>query len=316
MTEFEWFDAGGRLTAEVSPNLLANAGSCAMLVKAALHHDNGAAAIAALDDAGILSRSIPEIEPMRDCGQNEFHHKPVLAHTFEAMDNLDRFIQNPGEVSPGYGKRIIESLNSLLDGMDARAVLRLAMLLHDVEKPSTKAAGKDGRITFHKHDTLGAESAVSITKRLPGFGQAAGSIEKLIKHHMLLGFMAREETPNQKSILRFIKKLEHLTPLEILLSISDRLAARGPKVEDENIRRHFAGAEAILKAYFEPPDVYVPLITGAEVMKITGIPEGPRVGVIMNMLKNAEIRGEIKTKEEAIRRLIQLRNARNQDESI
>jgi poly(A) polymerase len=156
---------------------------------------------------------------------------------------------------------------------------------------------------------------VSITKRLPGFGQAAGSIEKLIKHHMLLGFMAREETPNQKSISRFIKKLEHLTPLEVLLSISDRLAARGPKVEDENIRRHFAGAEAILKAYFEPPDVYMPLITGAEVMKLTGIPEGPRIGVIMNMLRNAEKRGEIKTKEEAIRLFRQLKNANDTEEN-
>ncbi len=300
MTEPVWFDAGGRLSAEIPQELLSSTEFCSKLVVAALHHFHGAAAIAALDAKGLLTLAIPEIEPMRKCEQNEFHHKPVLAHTLEAMENLDRLIRFPDEVSQTYGDRIGDSLMEPLYGLDARAVLRLAMLLHDIEKPSTKADGKEGRITFHKHDTLGAKTGAAVTNRLPGFAAASQSVETLIKQHMLLGFIARDETPNQKSISRFVKKLGALTPHEILLSISDRLAARGPKVEEENIRRHFVGAKAILKEFFEPKFMRRPFLTGAEIMEIAGISPGPKVGALMKKLRDAENSGKIKNKDEAI----------------
>ena len=299
MTRGGSFESDGRLAADFSFEKSGGGADPYSLLEDALFHVHGAVAVASLDEAGLLARAIPEIEAMRGCSQNEFHHKPVLAHTFEVLENLERLLKDPSEISREYADDVLAALSAAVSGVDARAVLRLSALLHDVEKPATRSPGKGGRITFHKHDTLGAKTAREITIRLPKLSPAADSVFALVKHHMLLGFIARETAPNPKSVGRFVRKLGALTPHEVLLSISDRLAARGPKVEPENVRLHFEGARAILKAYFEPEISAAPLITGAELMELAGIDEGPEVGKILKSLRAAEKAGEIKTKDEA-----------------
>ena len=49
---------------------------------------------------------------------------------------------------------------------EERAVLRWALLLHDVSKPETLQVRADGRPTFHGHEVLGALRAEAVLRRL------------------------------------------------------------------------------------------------------------------------------------------------------
>jgi poly(A) polymerase len=44
----------------------------------------------------------------------------------------------------------------------------------------------------------------------------------------------------------------------------------------------------------------LPLVDGEEIMKALGIPQGKAVGMLMNKLKEAEILGRVRTKEDAL----------------
>jgi uncharacterized protein YfeS len=44
----------------------------------------------------------------------------------------------------------------------------------------------------------------------------------------------------------------------------------------------------------------LPLVDGEEIMRALGIPQGKIVGTLLNKLKEAEISGKVRTKEEAL----------------
>jgi len=277
-----------------------SAGEMRALFLDALQKPAFAPAIIELDRARVLSKFIPAIEDMRECRQNRYHHKPVLAHTIEAIENLDELLANPEQVSERYADAVREALSKDVCGVASSVVLRLAVLFHDIGKPAARKVHDSGRVTFYRHDDIGAHLGSGFVSRIPELAPAADAVFSLIKNHLLLGFIARDETASPKSLTRFILKLGDLTPHEVILSIADRRAARGPLVDAENVERHFAAAEAVLDLYFNPPDPpRPPLLTGDDVMRIARIPKGPEVGRMLGELAKARDEGIIESKADA-----------------
>ncbi|MEP0813269.1 MAG: HDIG domain-containing protein [bacterium] len=271
-----------------------------------------------LDRRGILTVAIPELEAARDCVQNEFHHKPVLAHTLEAMAHLEMLLRNvdaavasipfPENIVSPYYARIRESLAAPIGGSDSHIVLRLAMLLHDIDKPATSEKKANGRITFYGHDVRGAQTARAISHRLGLSESAADAVALLVRHHLRLGFLERDAGSDLRLVRRFIRALGSLVPHEILLSLADRLASRGKAVTQEQIDAHFKIAARVLAEYYEPAPVIPPLLSGDEIMTALGIPEGPEVGRLQNAVEEARARREIRTKRAAIALIRKLTN--------
>jgi len=308
----------------------------------ALKHDKGARALDTLDNERLLSQFIPNFEAMRNCTQNDFHHKPVLAHTFEALENLDDFMDNPeiisedyteeierllaanietldikGEDNNGNGIEIKAELNKIendqtqinkYEGLSVKAVLRFALLFHDIAKPATKNERPDGHITFYEHDLFGANIASAFVKSISALSPSAQAVFNLIRHHQLLGFISRDDSPNMKSVNRFISKLGILTPVALLFCISDRMAARGPAVPQDNIDRHFDYAQTILDTYYHPPvQPAKPFISGEDVKVILGVEEGPKIGRIIAECERRRRLGWLKDRNAAIEWLKELK---------
>ena len=71
-------------------------------------------------------------------------------------------------------------------------------------------------------------------------------------------------------------------------------------------------AEELLRYYYEefsqqPPR---PLLDGREVMEALGLPSGEEVGRLLNRLREAEIAGRVRTREEALEFLKNLDSSR------
>jgi poly(A) polymerase len=173
-----------------------------------------------LDPAGLLD-FVPELSLARELEGSQYHHLNTLEHVLEVVRRVERELEE-GSV----GARV---------GEDRVYGLRLAALLHDVAKPVTRGEF-EGRILFVSHDSLGAGMVRHIGRRL---GLSAGETDltaTLTALHLKIGFMGNPRTDYPPGRLAcaagpFGEELA-------VLSWADRLAAQGPRLKPEHLRRH------------------------------------------------------------------------------
>jgi poly(A) polymerase len=86
-----------------------------------------------------------------------------------------------------------------------------------------------------------------------------------------------------------------------LLTVADRLATRGARTRDEAVQAHLdlaremAGEALAWRA--NPPE---PPVRGDELMRELGLEPGPRVGELLELLREAAFAGEVNSPQEAI----------------
>jgi len=173
-----------------------------------------------LDTVGLLD-AVPELSLARELEGSPYHHLNTLDHVIEVVRGVERELQE-GRVKA----RVRE---------DRVPALRLAALLHDVAKPVTRGE-LEGRVLFVSHDSLGALMVRRIGRRL---GLSAGETDltaTLTALHLKIGFMGhpRSDYPPERLARAAGPFGEELA----VLSWADRLAAQGPRLKPEHLRRH------------------------------------------------------------------------------
>ena len=105
---------------------------------------------------GVLDVILPELVKCNGCLQDERYHKyDVFTHLLYTCDNIDNEI-----------------------------TLRLAGLLHDIGKPESREVNKYGKVTFYRHEVIGAKMVGPILRRL-GFEQSIiDQVIHLVRMHM------------------------------------------------------------------------------------------------------------------------------------
>jgi poly(A) polymerase len=68
------------------------------------------------------------------------------------------------------------------DGPDV--VLRLAALLHDIGKPDTREIHRDGTVTFHHHDVVGARMTRERMRALRFDKDTIRDVSELVRMHL------------------------------------------------------------------------------------------------------------------------------------
>jgi hypothetical protein len=89
----------------------------------------------------------------------------------------------------------------------------------------------------------------------------------------------------------------------VLLSLASYLARFAGPAPTEPWNERLDAASALLRAYFETPEVAVrpvPLMTGDDVMRELGVPAGPRLGRLLRALYEAQAAGEVADRAEAL----------------
>lgn len=144
--------------------------------------------------APILTRVIPELEPMVGFDQHSPHHAyDLYTHTAHVV-----------EAVPG---------NDLC--------LRWAALLHDVGKTATFTRDETGRGHFYGHASAGAEMADRILRRLTMPGGLREQTVLLIAQHMT------RLTPDRKSVRRAVHRFGRLGVEQILTLQQADMGSKG-----------------------------------------------------------------------------------------
>lgn len=266
----------------------------------------GGRLLAEMERAGVLAVLFPELRDMRGCGQNHFHHLDVFEHSLAAVDHCEVLL---AELNAVFGE-LREPILAVLTGWRL-PWLKLAVLLHDIGKPGTKAhrstRENTERITFYGHDALGAAMAESIAVRLRLSTAERKYLTGLIRHHLHVGVLLRPEA-KLKARLRWMRRLGPDLIPAILLCLADVRATLGPASSLQEHQAQEIRGVALIREYLEQTRTtfsVAPLINGHDLLAL-GLPPGPLLGRILKQLQEAQDAGEITTREEALQMVDQL----------
>jgi len=263
--------------------------------------------VSLLDELGLTSVVLPELAALRGVEQGPNHHLDVHDHTVAV---LERTLEVEADLERFAGERSEETAallaEPLADEMTRGTALRLGALLHDIGKPATRAE-HDGYVTFVGHDRDGAEMVGGICRRLRASRALTRHLQGLTLHHLRLGFMVHEAPLPPRRVHEYLRATGQVGPDVTLLTVADRLSARGsgPFATEEAIEAHLALAREMLAATLDwrragPPQ---PLLRGDELVDELGIADGPEVGELLAELEAAQYAGEVGSREEAVEHL-------------
>ncbi len=130
-------------------------------------------------------------------------------------------------------------------------------------------------------------------------------LEALTLHHLHLGFMTHERPLSRRRVYEYLKLREPVAADVTLLTVADRLGARGsgPFATDEMIEAHLELAREVLPAALAwhrdgPPRSP---IGGDELAAALGIAPGPRLGELLGEVEAGVFAGEVRSAEDAVR---------------
>ncbi len=242
--------------------------------------------VRALYDLGLLLVLVPDLRGLEGLSQNGHHHLPVLPHILLMVDKIgwaEDWLAQKGEpftLPP-----------------EKRLGLYYAALFHDLGKQDTFSQDEEGKIHFYHHEAFSCRRAEVILDRLRFSNEGKDLILRLIRHHMRILNLPREA--GESALKRLVNQMGEETPLLILHTLADKEASRGILSfnHDERVEDHCLRLLQLFrkKEIVHPP----PLITGHDVLE-RGCPPGPRVGQILKFIREKQIEGEIKSREEAL----------------
>ncbi|WP_369176546.1 CCA tRNA nucleotidyltransferase [Streptomyces mutabilis] len=207
-----------------------------------------------LVETGLAEHVLPELPALRLERDEHHRHKDVYDHTLIVLE---------------------QAMALETEGPDL--TLRLAALLHDIGKPRTRRFEKDGRVSFHHHEVVGAKMTKRRMTALKYSNELVKDVSRLVELHLRFhGYGTGEWTDS--AVRRYVRDAGPLLDRLHKLTRSDCTTRNKRKASA--LSRAYDGLEeriAQLKEQ-EELDAIRPDLDGNQVMEILGIRPGPAVG--------------------------------------
>jgi putative nucleotidyltransferase with HDIG domain len=270
-----------------------------------------------LDELGLLVVIIPELEPLKGVEQSEPHYLDVFEHSLETVRRLEDIVEAlegegaaDGELSliplllSPFSHQLSAHLAQPVSGDRLRlTLLKLAALLHDLGKPATKSFDDEGGVHFYGHGGEGAEMVGAILRRLRFGGNEVNLARTIVANHIRPHLLAEQEVLTRRAVYRFFRDTGDAGVDTLLLCLADHLATWWSNLRMARWQRQVEFVASMLADYYEryqkvisPPK----LINGHDLMEEFGLEEGPRIGELLEAVREAQVEGEVRTKEEAL----------------
>ncbi|MBH0052794.1 MULTISPECIES: CCA tRNA nucleotidyltransferase [unclassified Salinibacterium] len=224
-----------------------------------LKTDDPVPGIRLMVETGLADQVLPEVPALKLEVDEHAHHKDVYEHSLTVLRQaIDLEKRRPGIESPDL-------------------ILRLAALLHDIGKPSTRKIERGGVVTFHHHDVVGAKLATKRLRALRFDKETITAVARLIELHLRF-FGYTEGAWTDSAVRRYVRDAgDQLERLHIITRAdvttrnvrkADRLSFAYDDLED----RIAAIAEAEGVAAVRPD------LDGEQIMAILGLKPSREVG--------------------------------------
>lgn len=224
-------------------------------------------ALEGLVDSGLADHFLPELPALRMEQDPVHRHKDVLAHTIAVTQRA----------SPDL-------------------VLRLAALLHDVGKPATRDFGPGG-VSFHHHEVVGARMARARLRALKYPKLVVEDVGRLVflhlrPHTLELGWTDSAVRRYVRDAGELLDRLNELVRCDVTTANERRARTIQDRIDALEERITVLAEQEELSKLRAPID-------GRQVMAYLGIPPGPLVGEVMDMLLEHRVESGPYSEEEA-----------------
>jgi poly(A) polymerase len=263
-----------------------------------------------LDKLGLLTALIPELSRSKGVAQPKEHVWDVFDHSIQTVTATEFLLR---ESSWEYADEKILSLVTWSDrlsqhfdreissGSTGRSMLKLAALFHDIAKPQTKTID-NGRARFLGHPEEGAAMTAAIMERLRFSNREIQLVALLVKYHLRPTQMSNEGMPTSRAIYRYFRDTGEAGIDLLFLCLADHLAARAASLDMSQWREHTRMTEHVLARHFEEEILSSPpkILDGHDIMKTFSLSPGPKIGELLEALREAQAAGEVNTREKAV----------------
>ena len=225
-----------------------------------LKTDDPVPGIRLLVETGIAERVLPEVPALRLEVDEHAHHKDVYEHSLTVLQQAISLEKSRPQA-----------------GSAPDLVLRIAALLHDIGKPSTRRIEGGGVVTFHHHDVVGAKLAARRLKALRFDNDTIAAASRLIELHLRF-FGYTDAAWTDSAVRRYVRDAgDQLERLHILTraDVTTRNVRKADRLSfayDDLEERIAAISQAEGIAAVRPD------LDGEQIMSILGISPGREVG--------------------------------------
>ncbi|ARQ69770.1 CCA tRNA nucleotidyltransferase [Streptomyces marincola] len=216
--------------------------------------DHPRTGVTLLVESGLAERVLPEIPALRLERDEHHRHKDVYEHSLT----------------------VLEQAIDLEDG-EPDLVLRLSALLHDIGKPKTRRFEKDGRVSFHHHEVVGAKLTKQRLTRLKYPNEIVKDVARLVELHLRFhGYGTGEWTDS--AVRRYVRDAGPLLDRLHKLTRSDCTTRNKRKALA--LSRAYDSLEERIEQLKEQEELEAirPDLNGNEIMDILAIGPGPEIG--------------------------------------
>lgn len=216
--------------------------------------------VEALVDSGLATYVLPEIPALQLQIDEHHRHKDVYEHSLMVLDRAVALETGPDGPVPAPD-----------------LTLRLAALLHDIGKPSTRRFESGGKVSFHHHDLVGAKIARKRLKALHFDKHITDDVCDLIAMHLRFhGYV--DERWSDAAVRRYAKETGPL--FERLNCLTRADATTRNKLKAHNFSAAMDELEDRVRQLKEKEDLDAirPDLNGQQIMEILDLEPGPLVG--------------------------------------
>ncbi len=211
-------------------------------------------------ESGLADYVFPEIPDLQIEIDPNHHHKDIFEHTMQVLERAIALETDDEGPVPAPD-----------------LTLRLAAVMHDIGKPSTRKFEAGGKVSFYHHDAVGAKMTRKRMKALHFDHHMIDDVAELVNLHLRFhGYV--DEPWTDAAVRRYVKDAGHL------YHRLNRLTRADATTQNKRKARMFAEAMDDLEARVvelkkkEDFDAIRPDLNGSEIMEILGLQPGPQIG--------------------------------------
>ena len=114
--------------------------------------------------------------------------------------------------------------------------------------------------------------------------------------------MSQSGLPSPRAIYRYFRDTEGAGIDILFLWLADHLATRGPHLNLAHWQEHVQIVNYVLTKHFEQESLVTPpkMISGHDLINIFGLSPGPKIGQLLETVREAQASGELNTREETL----------------
>jgi tRNA nucleotidyltransferase/poly(A) polymerase len=259
-------------------------------------------AVRDLEKAGLLAVLWPESNKMRRTARDFYGRDGVLGHALDVVASFEHVLESLPVLFPSFHKPLAAHLREPVSGHPLSALLKLGALLHDAGKPSTAEKGEDGKPHFHGHEHAGAKLAAKAAGRWRMSKEETRILTRIVRGHMRPGNLGNVPVLTDRAIYRFYRDFEEDAVSVLVVALGDHFAYLSERARRGGKDPVFRAVRKMLGNYFLKKETVAPpkIIDGHAIMKALKIKPGPKVGEILEGIREAQAAGKVKTPEEAL----------------